>query len=235
MTRKQLDLLSIEPSDLPVVSVIPEIDNIEDEIIGEAVLKDFVPGEIYFEYQNILNKRVADAVDKEAENRAIYDAQVWLLCQVYEVQMADGTARPLGLDDVSFMEGEELAFRIAEVMAVNFKINFLDGNEDLKTSWLFEITDKAQRFRVQRLSVEKGVNLQKLSQQDPSGVKMTRWLITERITINDEKITDEDFKTKIDLATTVLLAAKINFLLATFQRDRTSFSIRNTRNGRMRT
>jgi hypothetical protein len=235
MTRKQLDLLSIDPSDLPVVSVIPEIDNAEEELIGEAVLKGFVPGEIYFEYQNILNKRVADAVDKEAENKAIYDAQVWLLCQVYEVQMLDGTARPLGLDDVSFMEGEELAFRIAEVMAVNFKINFLDGNEDLKTSWLFEITDKAQRFRVQRLSVEKGVNLQKLSQQDPTGVKMTRWLITERITINDEKISDEDFKTKIDLATTVLLAAKINFLLATFQRDRTSFSIRNTRNGRIQT
>lgn len=214
---------------------MPEIDNLEDELIGEAVLKEFIPGEVYFNYQDYLNKRVAEAIDKEAENRGIYDAQVWLLCQVYEVLKPDGNTRPLGLEDVSFMEGEELAFRIADLMSVDLTVNFLDEKNNLKDSWLFELTDRAQRFRVQKLTVDKGVKIQKLSQEDPTGVKLTRWLITQRITLNDQPITEEDFKTKLDFAVTVILAAKINFLLATFQRKRTSFSIRNTRAGTTQT
>jgi hypothetical protein len=212
--------------------ITPEIDNLEDEEIGEAVLKDFVPGIVYFDYQDILNQKVAKAENEEDKRKAIYNAQVWLLCQVYEVVEPDGKVRPLGLQDVSFMEGEELAFRIADVMSVNLSVNFLDEKDSLETSWLFEITEKAQRFRVHKLSVEKGVEIQQQSQKDPTGVKLTKWLITERITLNDEKIKDEDFNDKLDFQTTVLLASKINFLLAQFQRKGTSFYIRNTQGGR---
>jgi hypothetical protein len=231
MTRKtESAILSLNPAD-EALPVVPEIDNLEDELIGEAVLKEFVPGKTYFDYQDILNKGVADALDKEGEIRAIYNAQVWLLCQIYEVELPDASRRPLGLEDIACLEGEELAFRIADVMSVSYKVNFLDGNEDLKTSNYFEITERALRFRVQKLSVEKGVKLQTISRDDPTGVKLTRWLITERMTINDERISEEDFKTKLDFAITVLLAAKVNFLLASFQRKKTSFAIRNTRAG----
>ncbi len=231
MSKKtESSILSLAPSDQAPV-IIPEIDNLEEEEIGEAVLKIFVPGQTYFDYQDILNKGVANATDKEGENRAIYNAQIWLLCQVYEVALPDGKTRPLGLDDIACLEGEELAFRISDVMSVSFKVNFLDGKENLKDSWFFEETNTGARFRVQKLSVEKGIDIQKVSQADPTGVKLTRWLITQRITINDEPITEEDFKTKIDFATTVLMAQKIDFLLRTFQRGRTSFSIRSTRAG----
>lgn len=232
MSKKLLESSNLSTVDIESLTAIePEIDNIEHELIGEAVLKEFVPGQTYFDYQDILNKGVANAADKEAENRAIYNAQVWLLCQVYEVQLPDGKRRPLGLEDVACLEGEDLAFRIADIMSVDYKINFLDGNENLKSSWFFEITERALRFRVRRLSVEKGVNLQVISRDDPTGVKLSRWLITERITINDERITEEDFKTKLDFDVTVLLAAKVNFLLATFQHAKTSFSIRSMRTG----
>lgn len=237
MSKKLLpesDLIALTPSD-ESIAITPEIDNLEDELIGEAVLKEFVPGEVYFNYQDILNKRVADAIDKEAESKAIYDSQVWLLCQVYEVLKPDGNRRPLGLEDVSFMEGEELAFRIADLMSVDLTVNFLDERNGLKDSWFFELTDRLQRFRVQKLTVDKGVKIQQLSQADPTGVKLTRWLITQRITLNDQPITEEDFKTKLDFAVTVILAAKINFLLATFQHKRTSFSIRSTRGGTTQT
>lgn len=215
-----------------IESIIPEIDNLEDEVIGEAVLKEFVPGSVYFDYQDILNNKTGKASSEETKRKAIYDAQVWLLCQVYEVVEESGKVRPLGLQDVSFMEGEELAFRIADIMSVNLKVNFLDEKESLETSWLFEVTEKAQRFRVHKLSVEKGVEIQQQSQKDPTGVKLTKWLIAERITLNDEKIKEEDFKDKLDFETTVLLASKINFLLAQFQRKGTSFSLRSTRAGR---
>lgn len=228
------DLSSISPVD-ESVAIVPEIDNLEDEIVGEAVLKSFVPGHIYFDYQDILNKRVRDAADKEAENKAIYNSQVWLLCQVYEVLEPDGKTRPLGLQDVSFMQAEELAFTIADVMSVNLTVNFLDEKNSLKDSWLFEITEKAQRFRLQKLSVEKGVNIQKVSQEDPTGVKLTRWLITEKITLNDKPIVESDFETTLDFETTVVLAARINFLLAQYQQRKTSFVIRSTRAGRTRT
>lgn len=213
-------------------SVIPEIDNLEDELIGEAVLKEFVPGNVYFDYQDILNNKVAKADNEDAKRKAIYDAQVWLLSQVYEVIEPDGKIRPLGLQDVSFMEGEELAFRIADVMSVNLSVNFLDEKNSIEDSWYFEITEKVQRFKVHKLSVEKGVEIQQVSQKDPTGVKLTKWLITERIALNDEKIKEEDFKDKLDFETTVLLASKINFLLAQFQRKGTSFSLRSTRAGR---
>lgn len=235
MTKKlESSTLSLNPSDQAPL-IIPEIDNLEEEEIGEAILKDFVPGQTYFDYQDILNKGVANASDKVEENRAIYNAQIWLLCQVYEVQLPDGKMRPLGLDDIACLEGEELAFRIADVMSVSFKIDFLDGTDNLKDTWQFEVTSTGARFRVQKLPVDKGIELQKLSQADPTGVKLSRWLITQRITINDEPIAEEDFKTKIDFATTVLMAQKIDFLLRTFQRGRTSFSIRNTRAGRGKT
>lgn len=218
--------------DSQIETITPEIDNLEEEVIGEAVLKEFVPGNIYFDYQDILNQKSAKAIDETAKRKAIYDAQVWLLCQVYDVVEEDGKVRPLGLQDVSFMEGEELAFRIADIMSVNVNVNFLDEKDSLETSWLFEITEKAQRFRVYKLSVEKGVEIQQQSQKDPTGVKLTKWLITERITLNDEKIKEEDFRDKLDFETTVLLASKINFLLAQFQRKGTSFSLRSTRAGR---
>jgi len=211
--------------------ITPEIDNLEDEEIGEAVLKDFVPGIVYFDYQDILNQKVARS-EEDKRNKAIYDAQVWLMCQMYEVIEPDGKMRPLGLQDISFMEGEELAFRIADIMSLTLSVNFLDDKNSLEDSWLFEITEKAQRFRVHRLSVEKGVEIQQESQKDPTGVKLTKWLITERITLNDEKIKEEDFKDKLDFQTTVLLASKINFLLAQFQKRGTSFSLRSTRAGR---
>lgn len=218
--------------DSQIETITPEIDNLEEEVIGEAVLKEFVPGNIYFDYQDILNQKSAKAADEIAKRKAIYDAQVWLLCQVYDVVEEGGKVRPLGLQDVSFMEGEELAFRIADIMSVNLNVNFLDEKDSLETSWLFEITEKAQRFRVHKLSVEKGVEIQQQSQKDPTGVKLTKWLITERITLNDEKIKEEDFKDKLNFETTVLLASKINFLLAQFQRKGTSFSLRSTRAGR---
>lgn len=237
MSKKLLPESDLFPVDAvgESAAIVPEIDNLEEEIVGEAVIKDFVPGRVYFDYQDILNKRVKDAPDKEAENKAIYDSQVWLLCQVYEVVEPDGKIRPLGLQDVSFMQGEELAFTIADVMSVNLTINFLDEKNSLKDSWLFEITEKAQRFRVQKLSVEKGVQIQKISQEDPTGVKLTRWLITEKITLNDKPIVDSDFDTILDFNTTVVLAARINFLLAAYQQRRTSFSIRNTRAGGTKT
>ena len=212
--------------------ITPEIDNLEDEVIGEAVLKEFVPGNVYFDYQDILNNKVAKTESEEGKRKAIYDAQVWLLSQVYEVVEPDGKVRPLGLQDVSFMEGEELAFRIADVMSVNLNVNFLDEKNSLEDSWLFEITEKLQRFKVRKLSVEKGVEIQQISQKDPTGVKLTKWLITERITLNDAPIKEADFEDKLDFETTVLLASKINFLLAQFQRKGTSFSLRSTRAGR---
>lgn len=233
MTKKALpesDLFSLNSSS-ESVAIVPEIDNLEEETIGEAVLKSFVPGIVYFNYQDLLNTRIASATDKEAENLAIYDTQVWLLCQVYEVVETDGKTRPLGLEDVECMEAEELAFRVADIMSVNLVVDFLDERNDLKNSWFFEVKETAQRFRVRKLSVQKGVKIQQLSQADPTGVKLTKWLITQRITLNDQPITEEDFNSTLDFATTVILAAKINFLLATFQRKRTSFSIQNTRAG----
>ena len=212
--------------------ITPEIDNLEDEVIGEAALKEFVPGQVYFDYQDILNNKVAKAENEEGKRKAIYDAQVWLLSQVYEVVEPDGKIRPLGLQDVSFMEGEELAFRIADVMSVNLNVNFLDEKNSLEDSWYFEITEKVQRFKVHKLSVEKGVEIQQVSQKDPTGVRLTKWLITERITLNDAPIKDADFLDKLDFETTVVLASKINFLLAQFQRKGTSFSLRSTRAGR---
>lgn len=216
----------------PLEPITPEVDNLEDEVIGEAVIKDFVPGIVYFQYQDILNQKVAKAQDDAGKTKAIYEAQIWLLMQVFEVVEEDGNVRPLGLQDISFMEGEELAFRIADIMSVTLNVNFLDEKNSLQDSWLFEITEKAQRFRVHKLSVEKGVEIQQQSQKDPTGVKLTKWLITERITLNDEKITEENFNDKLDFQTTVILASKINFLLAQFQRKGTSFSLRSTRTGR---
>ncbi len=216
----------------PIEPITPEIDNLEEEVIGEAVLKDFVPGIVYFDYQDILNQKVAKAEGEEGKRKAIYNAQVWLMCQMYEVVEPDGKVRPLGLQDISFMEGEDLAFRIADIMSLTLTVNFLDEKDTLEDSWLFEITEKAQRFRVHKLSVEKGVEIQQQSQKDPTGVKLTKWLITERITLNDERIKEEDFKDKLDFQTTVLLASKINFLLARFQQKGTSFSLRSTRAGR---
>jgi hypothetical protein len=211
--------------------ITPEIDNLEEEVIGEAVLKDFVPGTAYFDYQNILNQKIAKSTDKESRKKAIREAQSWLLSQMYEVIEPDGKIRPLGLNDISLMEGEQLAFTVADIMSVNLVVNFLDG-KDLETSFLFEITDKAQRFRVQRLSVEKGVDIQEISRDDPTGVQLTKWLITAKITLNDLPITAEDFDTTLDFQTTILLASKINFLLGQFQQRKTSFSLRSIRTGR---
>lgn len=237
MTRKALpesDLFSLN-SPVETVAIVPEIDNLEEEVIGQAILKSFVPGITYFNYQDLLNSRIAKAEDKEAENLAIYDSQVWLLCQIFEVQEPDGKTRPLGLEDIECMEAEELAFRVADIMSVNLTVNFLDEKNDLKDSWFFEIKDTEQRFRVRKLSVQKGVKIQQLSQADPTGVKLTRWLITQRITLNDQPIAESDFNDKLDFATTVILAAKINFLLRTFQHGKTSFYLRSTRAGHSQT
>ena len=164
--------------------ITPEIDNLEEEVIGEAVLKEFVPGNLYFDYQDILNQKSAKATDKESKRKAIREAQSWLICQMYDVVEPNGNIRPLGLGDSSIMEAEQLAFTVAAVMSIDIAVNFLNG-KDLETSSLFEITDKAQRFQVSRLTVDKGVDIQQSSQDDPTGVKLTKWLNTEKMTLNN--------------------------------------------------
>lgn len=216
--------------DSQIEPITPEIDNLEEEVIGEAVLKEFVPGNVYFDYQDILNQKSAKATDEESKKKAIREAQSWLICQMYDVVEPNGNIRPLGLGDISIMEAEQLAFTVAAVMSVDIPVNFLNG-KDLETSSLFEITDKAQRFQVQRLIVDKGVDIQQSSRDDPTGVKLTKWLITEKMTLNNLPITMADFEDKLDFETTVLLASKINFLLGQFQAKKKSFPLRSIRTG----
>jgi hypothetical protein len=216
-------------------AIIPEIDGLEDEEIGEAVLKQFVPGSIFYDYQTILKNKKREAKTPAETMRAVYEAQVWLLCQVYELLEPDGKKRPLGLEDVSFMGGEQLAGAVGGLMTVDLTVNFLDQKNSLETSWHFEVVETGQRFRVKKLSVEKGIEVQSKSSEDPSGIELNKWLITERITLNGEPITMEMFEEVLNFEVTVLLSNKINFLLTQSLPEKTSFAIRGSRSGRTQT
>lgn len=220
-----------EPETSALAAITPEIDNAVEEIIGEARLKSYVPGQILFDYRNLLNQRLKKAEGIEEERKAIYNSQVWLLCQAYEVVEPNGSVRPLGLDDVASMDGELLAFTVSGLMSINLDINFLDDRDSLKETFFFEVIETGQRFRVQNLSVEKAIELQQVGQKDPTGIKMVQWLICEKITLNNEPIKEEDFKTKIDFSTAAVLESRINFLLEKYQQKKTSFSIRSFRTG----
>lgn len=217
------------------VAIIPEIDGFEGTLVGEAVRKDFIPGQIYFDYRTLLNSRVAKATNPDERRAAIFNSQVWLLCQCYEVVEPNGKTRPLGLDDVDCMDGETLAFTVSNLVVVDIDINFLDEKNSLEYSELFEVTERAQRFKIERLTVEKAVEIQELSREDPTGIKLSQWMICNKIRLNNERIKLEDFKDKLDLTITVVLVQKADFLLKPYLQKRKSFTIRDTRAGTTKT
>lgn len=233
--RKPLPFKDSDAEFLPAMparqidAIIPEIEGYEGDLVGEAVRKEFVPGKTYFEYRNLLNKRTAKATNPDERRSAIYETQTWLMRQCYEVVEPSGHVRPLGLDDIECMDAETLAFTVADLVSIDVTVNFLDEKNDLEFSNLFEIKAKAQRFKVKKLSVERAIEIQEMSREDPSGIRLSQWLICNRIELNNEKIKLEDFDNKLDIESTVLLVQKADFLLKPYLQKKRSFTLRDTR------
>jgi hypothetical protein len=193
--------------------------------MARAQLKSFIPGKVYFQYQSISAAKKADTTTEEERQKAEFDSQCWLLCQCFEV-ISDKGIRPLGLADIELLkDGLRFNAWVTAVFQQNFNINFLDKAKSFEETEYFEIEGKDLKIRVNPITTEKAIAMQRAGQKDTEGIELTKWLICECVTINKKSLLEKQLLEELDFAVAALLANKIQLILGKYQADEMLFSL----------
>lgn len=196
-----------------------------------ARLKEFVSGKLYFEYQKVMADIFNNAGDSEQDlRRANLDAQSWLLMQCYEVVCGD-KVRPLGLNDISKLNGFALNTWLVNVSKKDFTIECLD-NLPIEKSHHFKIVEKGLTVKLREPTLEEAYDIQQASSGDGTGNALTEWVLKNLFTINDSAITEEDLLEVYNYKLISFLVGKINdFFSEQSLQNEMSFCLRNTPDG----